>query len=274
MQAFFSPMLKHILFCLCLLWGFSACNTYQKVLKSSDYDYKLEKAKEYYNAGAYEKAIPLFEELIGVYKGTRSVEDLYYYYPYCYYGKGDYILASFYFKNFLEYYPRSDKAEDARYMVAYCYYKMSPSIDLEQTNTQKAMEAFQLFVNTYPQSDRVEKCNALMDELRRKLEEKAFVGAQLYYDLKDYRAAVTAYNNLLLDFPETPEREKVHFLIVKSYYLLASNSIYSKQLERFELAESAYLDFLNKFPDSKYLREAEKMYTTSLNKIDELKSNN
>ncbi len=251
--------------------SFSCKSSYQKLLKSSDYDLKLQKAKQYYNSGNYIKAIPLFEELIGILKGTQDVEDLYYFYPYCYFGQGDYQFASYYFKNFIDYYPRSPKAEDARFMSAYCMYKLSPVIDLDQSFTHKAIEAFQLFANTYPESEKIEECNQLMDEMRKKLEVKSYRAAKLYYDMRDYKSAAKALNNMLLDFPETDEREEVNFLILKSNFLYAENSIEEKQEERYNSTVAAYLSFIEKFAESEYLKEAEDIYEKSNKELDRLK---
>ncbi|MBK8443529.1 MAG: outer membrane protein assembly factor BamD [Sphingobacteriales bacterium] len=259
--------------CLALSTLFS-CSSYQKLLKSQDYELKFSKAKEYYNKGDYNKAVPLFEELIGVYKGTKNVEDLYYFYPYCYYAQGDYILAAFYFKNFIDNYPRSERAEDARFMIAYCNYKLSPDVNLEQENTIKAIEAFQNFANAYPESSRITECNQLLDELRAKLENKSYQSAYLYYKMRDYKAAINAFNNLLRDFPETQRREKIEYLIVKSYYLLAEKSIPSKQEERYQKTTSTYMEFLEHFPQSSYLREAEKMYQDALLALDRIAKQN
>ena len=153
-----------------LVFLLSSCDPYQKLLKSSDYELKLAKAKEYYNNGACEKAIPLFEELMSVYKGTRDVENMYYYYAYAHYCNHDYVLASHYFKSFVDYYPRSNNAENASYMIGFCEYQMSPKASLDQEDTKKAIEGLQLYINQYPTGTRVDEANKLMDELRSKLE--------------------------------------------------------------------------------------------------------
>lgn len=219
---------------------------------------KLKIAKDYYNTGKYEKAIPLMEELMSVLKGTQNVEELFYYYPYCHFGTGSYLLASYYFKRFVESYPKTMRAQEARFMAAYCLYKMSPEPSLEQDYTEKAIEAFQLFVNAYPNSEKVAECNKLMDRLRQKMETKSVDAAQLYYDMKNYRSAATAFNNVLLDYPETNKKELILYQIVDSYYLLAENSIRDKQEERYEKCIDAFRIYKSKFPEGKYLKIAER----------------
>lgn len=251
----------------------SGCDTYQKLLKSSDYDLKLVKVKEFYNTGEFDKALPLFEELMGIYRGTKDAEKLYYYYAYCHYGMEDYLSASHYFKTFISAYPRSIYTEDAQFMIGYSFYKMSPQTSLEQGNTQKAIEALQLFANTYPNSSKVERCNNLIDELREKLENKSYATAELYYRIKTYKAAATAYRNILLEFPDTKRKEEIMFKVVKSNYLLALNSIEEKKRERFQLAIDAYTEFADQYPDSKYHREAERILSQSTDNLSKIKTN-
>lgn len=246
-----------------ILIALSGCNSYQKILNSTDYEYKFTRAKEFYNSGDYGKALPIFEELMTVWRGQKNVEAIYYHYAYSHYCLHDYTTAGYYFKNFTEFYPNSAWAEDASYMVGQCHYEMSPPISLDQTETQKAIDALQIFANTYPASTRLEKSNGLITILRHKLERKAYETANLYYKLKRYKSAATAFKNLLNEFPDTPLREEAMYLTTKSYFLLAENSIETKRKERYDLAVNAYLDFIDNFPQSKYLRDAENIYETS-----------
>jgi outer membrane protein assembly factor BamD len=99
-----------------------ACSKYQKVLKSNDYELKYVKAKEYYNKNDYFRALPLFEELVNVFKGTDRAENLYYYYAYCHFGLGDYMTAMYHFKNYASTFKNSEHEEECQYMYAYCFY--------------------------------------------------------------------------------------------------------------------------------------------------------
>ncbi|GIV34311.1 MAG: hypothetical protein KatS3mg031_1846 [Chitinophagales bacterium] len=248
------------------------CNSYQKVLKNPDPAYKLDKAKEFYEKGAYDKALPILEEMIPVYKGTKSIDDLYYMYADCHFHQSDFLLAAFHFKNIYDSYPNSKHAEESLYMYAYCNYMLSPDVSLDQTYTEKALEAFQLFINVYPNSARVGECNKLMDVLRQKLESKAFRAGMLYYRMGKYRAAALTFTNLLKEYPDTRYAEEASFLIIKSYYLYAENSIPSKQLERYELALEAYKDFSILFKSSKWMKEALQLKESCNANIEKIKN--
>src|SRR6185369_8506259 len=149
-------MKKALLFAFFLpLLFFVSCSSYQEILKSTDLPLKYVKAKEYYDKKEYYKAIPLFEELLAAYKGTKDIEDIYYYYANCQYGTDEYLMAAYHFKNIATTYPNGAHAEECLFMNAKCYVQLSPKYELDQTYTEKAINEFQLFVNTFPSSTRV-----------------------------------------------------------------------------------------------------------------------
>ncbi len=227
--------LRSILFLITALLVFNGCE-YQKLLKNGAPDAKLEGAKTYYNKGDYNRALPLLEDLIGRFRKREKAEDVYYYYAYTHYGMHDFYLASHHFRKFCETYRRSKYLEEASFMHAKCEYHKSLPYELDQTSTSKAIEKIQLFVNKFPSSIHIEECNELIDELRSKLHKKAFDGAMLYYNMGDYRSAVVAFKNTLIDYPDIPQIDKISFHIVESSFLYAKKSVSEKQRKRYNAA--------------------------------------
>lgn len=214
----------------------------------------------------YEKAIPLYEQLLTVLKGQQNVDDIYYKYANSHYLNGSYELASFYLRSFYNTYPASSHAEQAAFDEAMCYLKQSPRYSLEQTSTQKAIDAFAGFVNKYPKSTMMSQANDKVDELRAKLRKKSYESAYLYYKIGQYHAAAIAFENFLVDYPEYENAEKLNFLIVKSLKKFAEGSYSEKQEERIKEEKAAYESFKSKYPNSQYMAELEKMQQ-SINKI-------
>ncbi|MBN2683308.1 MAG: outer membrane protein assembly factor BamD [Bacteroidales bacterium] len=249
----------------------SSCSKYQRLLKSTDYDLKYSKAVEYYEDKDYYRSLTLFEEMYPYWKCQEKGEQIYYYIAYSHYGQGDFILAGYHFRNFARTYPRGKHLEECSYMAAYCYYLDSPEASLDQTYTISAIEELQSFINKFPESDKVDKCNELILTLRKKLELKSYMAAKLYFDIGYYKAAVTALKNSIKDFPDSDYREEILFMIVKSNYLFAENSIESKQVERFRATVSEYQSLVDEFPSSKYQKEAEKYYDKSLKFLENIK---
>ena len=248
----------------------TSCSHYSKMLKSTNTDAKLDYAIELYSKKQYFKALPLFEELITVYRGTKKAENTYYYYAYTNYKLEDYETAAFDFGNFAKTFPNSEFAEECAFMHAYCYYQDSPEYSLDQTSTVKAMNELQLFADRYHNSTRLDQCNELIDQLRFKLETKAFENAKLYYHLDDFKAAVTSLKSLLHDYPSGKYREESSFMIVKAWYLLAENSIESKRADRYKESLKAYAEFASKFSESKFKKEADELSDLARKRLEKI----
>ncbi|MFO8128560.1 MAG: outer membrane protein assembly factor BamD [Bacteroidales bacterium] len=265
-------MLKKKLLFLVLIGALfvSGCSQHQKLMKSTDNEVKYEAAVDYFEDGDYYRALQLFEQLIGVFRGTSKAEKLYYYYSYCYYYQEEYLLASYYFKRYAKSFPNGPNAEESFFMSAYCQYMLSPRYSLDQTNTHEAIKELQLFINFYPESERVETCNQLIDELRAKLEKKDFEIARQYLKTEHYKAAITAFNNLLRDYPDTDNKEDILFFILKSYHKYAENSIEKMKGERYEATVEAFNDFIYSYPESDYAREASVMQNDALEALEKL----
>ena len=235
----------------------SGCSDYEKLLKSDDFDLKSERAKAYYNEGDYARALPLLDQLLTVRMGTSEEEEIRYYIAYCYYGQSQFLIASALFKNFFKSFPRSYQAEEALFQNAYSLYKASPRIDLEQSQTINAINEFQYFVDTYKKSERVAEANELMDEMRKKLEEKEYNSAMLYYNTENYQAAAVTFENLLQQFPETSRAEDIYLLVVRSYFNYAGQSVPCKKAERYDLSIKSCSQFGEQYPKSDLLPIAE-----------------
>lgn len=248
----------------------SSCSKYSKILKSQDLNEKYEAAIKYYEEKDYYKAYPLLEELTVIYRGTSKAEKLAYYYSYCDYYTGDYILAGSRFKNFSLTYPNSQYAEECLFMSAYCHYLLSPDYSLDQEDTKSAISELQLFLNKYPKSPLADSSNALIDDLHWKLEMKDYANAKQYYKMRNYKSSIIALKNVLKDFPDTEYKEEISFLILKSSYLLAINSIESKKEQRIKDTLTTYIKFADEFSKSVYLREAEKLYEDILSEKQKL----
>lgn len=258
-------MKKIILYSLILISvAFASCDGYNKLLKSSNYELKLEKAHEYYQKANYIKATALYEELIPVYKGTDKAEEIYYYFSYCNYYQGDYALSQFHFKNYYRNFPAGKHAEECLFMNAYCYYLNSPVYKLDQTDTKNAMAELQNFIDLYPESARLDSCNKIYDVLRGKLEQKEYDIIKQYYNISDYKAAIASVKNFIDEYPDSKNVDEMMYITINSYYLLAINSLETKKLERLNLAIENYLKFVDLYPKSNFLSKAESVYESCL----------
>jgi outer membrane protein assembly factor BamD len=250
----------------------TSCGEYNKVLKSTDANLKFNKGIEYYEEGRYDRALPLFEELISLYRGTSKSEKIYFYYAYSNYYMNNFLLSSYYFENFVRTYPLSEFAEEASFMSGYSDYRSSPVYSLDQEDTYNAIDNLQLFMNNYPESPLVDSCNVIIYELRGKLEKKAFENAFLYYRLGHYKSALIDFKNVLKDFPESHYKEDVLYWMLVTNYVVASKSVDSRKKERYEDTLNAYYKFVDTFPESRKISSAERYFKMSIKYLDSLNS--
>jgi outer membrane protein assembly factor BamD len=255
---FLHPMFKKLVFAWFLVAavGLSSCSKHQRMLKSTDYNAKLEAAEKYYEKGDYFRALQLYEELVVVFRGTEKAEKIYYHYAQAHFKMDDYILASYHFKYFARTFPKSEFTEECLFLAAYCKYLDSPNHSLDQTNTIEALQEIQLFINMYPTSTRMKEYNEIVDKLRFTLQSKDFEIAMLYLNIQDYKAAIYSLNTFLKEHPASTYREQVMYNLVKANFLLAGKSIESKRRERYIASIEAYEKFSASFPASRYLKDA------------------
>lgn len=253
---------------------FFSCSNYQKIQKSQDFKLKYEKALEYYDRQDYYRAMNLFDQVIPFYRGAAEAEEIAYKYAYGYYNQKEYIMASYYFDRFYNTYPRSERAEECLFMKAYCKYLDSPKYKLDQTSTVSAIKEMQVFLNAYPTSSRVDECNNIIDELWEKLQKKELEIAKLYLKMDKYEAAVSSFETLLEDYPDTKFREDALFYTVKSYYYYAHKSVRSKRVERYQEAADTYQAFVEQYPNSEYNKDVKYMYDKAMKEIEKLTSTN
>ena len=71
--------------------------------------------------------------------------------------------------------------------------------------------------------------------------------------------------NALLDFPyASPERrEEFSIMILRAKFHLAQQSVEEKRLDRYRDTIDEYYGFMNEYPESKYLKDAQRIFVQS-----------
>ena len=239
----------------------SGCSEYQKALKSEDPDVKYAAAAKMYEKEKYSKAIRLFEQIAASYRGRPQAEQMYYMFAQSYYKTNQYYLAGYQFETFAAGYPRSEHLEEASFLSAKSYAKLSPVYSRDQTDTYKAIDKLQAFIDRFPESAHMPEANETVKALREKLEKKAFYNAKNYNKIYDYKSAIVALDNFIADYPGTPYKEEALYYRLDSAYNLAINSVPSKMEERLQQARAAHATLMKFNPSTKYKGEADDMLT-------------
>jgi outer membrane protein assembly factor BamD len=249
---------------------FHSCSEYSKILKSTNIEEKYNYALARYNDKEYYKTLPILEELIGVTRGTARAEDVFYYYAKTHLAVEDYYLANYYFKSFTKTFSLSPRAEECQFLAAYCSQKVSPQSSLDQTETRTAIDEYQLFLDKFPTSNLRDSANKMISNLNKKLEIKDIEIAKQYVKTRQYQAAVSRIDRFLQEYPMSSAKEELLYLNILSRYEFAEGSIDAKKIERYRATIETYITFANLFPQSEYIKSAERFYENSREAVEKM----
>ena len=261
-------MKKNIIITLLAATVLSSCGEYNKLLKSTDYEYKYEAAKNYFAKGQYNRSATLLNELITILKGGDKAEESLYMLAMSYYNQKDYSTSAQSFITYFNTYPRGQFSELARFHAGKALFLDTPEPRLDQSSTYQAIQQLQMFLEYYPQSSRKQEAQNMIFALQDKLVLKELYSARLYYNLgnymgNNYLSCVITAQNALKDYPYTDYREDLSILILRAKYEMAVNSVEDKKMDRYRETVDEYYAFKNEFPESKYLKEAERIFKDS-----------
>lgn len=252
----FIVAMASLLFCGC-------AGEYNKVYKTSDYDFRYEYAKQMFAEGKYGKASALLQDMITVKKGSADAQEALYMLGMAEYMDKDFESASMTFKKYGTSYPKGVYAEQASFYVGQSLYESAPEPRLDQTPTIGAINAYQQFLDFFPESKLRPEAQRRLYVLQDKLIMKELLSAKLYYNLGGYFGNINANNesnyissiitaqNALKTYPYSKWREDFALIIMKSKFELAENSAEDRRIERYRDAEDECYGFINEYPDSK-----------------------
>ena len=243
----------------------ASCGEYQKVLKSTDPDYRLDYAKRAFEEKKYTQAATALENVPTAFRGSEKAEDALYLLALSNYENKDYETSGSYFKNSYTRYPKGKYTELARFYAGYGYYLDSPDSQLDQSGTIKAIEELQSFLDYFPRSDKVSIAQNAIFELQDKLTLKQLENAQLYYNLgtyggNNYESAIIVARNAIKDYPYSKYKEDLELLILKARYQEARESVDERKAERYAEVVDEYYSFINNYPDTPNRKEADNIF--------------
>ncbi|MDR1698857.1 MAG: outer membrane protein assembly factor BamD [Prevotellaceae bacterium] len=258
----------NILFPLLLVLLLASCagnRAFQKLLKSSDNEQKLEAARGYMEDKDYTRALSLLENVAPYFRGTKFSHEVLFLTAKSQFGLKDFFSAAYSFESYAKLYPKDDFAEESKFMQGYCYYQESPDVRLDQQMTHRAIAAFRAYLELYPEGVHAADVQKYLDELNEKLAQKELLSARLYFDMgiylgNNYRAAAIAAENAIKDFPASKFREDFSILVLRAKFHQAQVSVAAKQTARYEEALEAFQNYIADFPEGKFQREARQMH--------------
>lgn len=258
----------YILSMVVIAMAIASCSVVNNAIKSGDPEFAYQQAVELYNNSKWDKASSLFEACRHIYMGTPREDTLSFYNARCKFKSHNWDEASSLLDEYRRKFGRSPFIEDAEGMYALCFYYMSPAPERDQSVTTQAIIAITEFMSRYPESEDIDEFNKMLTELSNRLMEKSYLNAYTYYKIGRYKAAIVAFKNAMKQHPNSPRYEDMMYYTTVSAYRLAENSVEAKQLDRYIAMLDHYYSYLAEYPESKRLRELERMAKDARNFID------
>jgi outer membrane protein assembly factor BamD len=255
---------------IAIVASLSQCSGYNKMLKSGDVAEKMSYAEAALDSGNCFRALPLYDELMQLTRGTEQAPDIHWNRALTHDCVNDFYLSRYYFQSFAKTFPNDPRVEEAFFRAASCSFYLSPGASLDQTETRSAIDELQLFMDRYPSSALRDSSQAMVDDLRSKLELKAFENARLYHKTGNYKSATIAMKHAMEDYPGSPYQEELQFLIIDSHFQYATRSTERRKMERYNDAIEAFHTFASRFSTSSRMKDAQRLYDASVKGIAEL----
>jgi outer membrane protein assembly factor BamD len=211
-------------------------------------------AIELYEDQDYFEATNEFTVIILRYPGSTVADSAQYFLGMSHYMLDEFIISAAEFSKLVNNMPQSPLVPDAQYMLGMSYYNMSPRPALDQEYTEKALRAFQLYVEDFPGHKNREEVEKKLMELREKLAEKAFLNAELYRKMVWYQSSLIYYDIVLERYYDTSWADDA---------MLGKAIVYT-EIGEWQEAKKVLLELEEKFPNTdlsytitRYMRKVE-----------------
>lgn len=227
---------------------------------------------ELYEEGRYERAIRYFRAVFNYGRSNQWAPDAQLYLARSYRDDGQHALAATEYDRFIQLYGNDERVPQAEFERALSFYERSPSYQLDQTYTRRALNAFTLFIDRYPNHELVPEAEERIEELQEKLARKQYEAAELYERRQMWEAAANYYESVFDRYPQTEWADNALLGAIRAYIEYADRSIQARQPERYQRAIENYQLLAQTFPESPLLKRAESLYERARSRLEEVGS--
>lgn len=117
------------------------------------------------------------------------------------------------YQSFLNYFPRHERRDYALYRLALCHYAAIESAERDQTETRKALEAFQNLIREAPGSPYVVDARSKVTQCWRRLAEHELVVGIHYVNVYHFAGAERRLKELMELYPDHVDRERAYYFL-------------------------------------------------------------
>ncbi|HOJ13515.1 MAG TPA: outer membrane protein assembly factor BamD [Deltaproteobacteria bacterium] len=133
-----------------------------------------------------------------------------------YFDTGDYASA---LKSYQEYrllYPTDAQAGYCLFRIGMCHFNQMSTYDRDQTETNRAVTAFESFLAAYPSSPHVEMARACLGEARARLGQNMLSVGRFYLRKGNLEAACARFRAVREKYPEAAPRDELDELVARA----------------------------------------------------------
>ncbi len=227
-----------------------------------DFNIYYKKAEQAFEKEKWLKAIDNFRLYILNNPGGELADDAQFYLGECYYNRGEYLLSIAEYTQMVERYKYSPLLVDGYYKIALSYYQLSPKYQRDQTNTHKALQQIQDFIDSYPDTDNAKKATLKIDELRNKLGRKIYESGVIYRKLSQWDAAILYFDNMLNTYYDS--EYAIYAKYEKAYCYVKKHDFKSFQEMKTEIEND---DSIETDKKSELIQKLDNLYEKEMRKI-------
>jgi outer membrane protein assembly factor BamD len=158
-------------------------------------------------------------------------------------------MAATEYEEYVNLYPNSPDAVYAKYQTSLCYYNQVSKPGRDQANTILAVKALENMIKLYPDTKEAEDAKLKLQKARDILGAHYFGIGVSNYKIGALIGAVARFKQVIDEYPEFKQNDKLFFYTGKSYY----------RMRGYEAAISFFQKVINSYPRSKYLKKSKEL---------------
>tara|TARA_B110000240_G_scaffold146467_1_gene161874 strand:+ start:9 stop:896 length:888 start_codon:yes stop_codon:yes gene_type:complete len=121
---------------------------------------------------------------------------------------------------YIELHPGAKDVDYAYYLIALCYYQEINDFKRDQSNTTKALDAFNKLIRRFPNSEYTRDSKLKLDLVKDHLAAREMNVGRIYQDLDNYIAAINRFKTVVDSYSKTSHLPEALARLTELYFVL------------------------------------------------------
>jgi outer membrane protein assembly factor BamD len=211
---------KFLILVLLLLNISCSANKKKDVYTERSVDEIYNSAMSFLDNNKYQKASREFEEVERQHPYSIWATRAQLMSAYVHYKLNNYDLSVSAANRYIELHPGANDIDYALYIVALCYYEEINDFRRDQSNTSKALDAFNKLIRRFPNSEYTKDSKLKLDLVKDHLAAREMNVGRTYQDLDNYIAAINRFKTVLDSYSKTSHVPEALARLTELYFVL------------------------------------------------------